>query len=350
MNCPNCGKESVEDAKFCESCGAPLVSGVSEPAAPVPPAPASPFNAPEPSMPIGTNTAQSSVPQAPAQMQSGYAPYEPPAQPYGTQNGYAASNANTQQGYYTQPGSSQQNPYQNAYQAPYGQPVYQGAYDGAIYPMSDSDRTLRLINFILCLVSTITCALLIIPLAWMLPMTIISWGIYKGKKRNTTAFGVCTLLFVNLIGGIFFCARTKTNSGSTAAKYEQPEVQPQENGPQWAIFSYAAVAPTHSLASKHEDRPIRKKPHKGNSTARVLAFLQHHIAIHRTALSIGGKTRNFSRLAPFTRSGNKRIDFKLFEIMAIAPQTGFILPPKEVIACFKLRRIEPSRSELALRL
>lgn len=110
MNCPNCGKESVEGAKFCESCGAPLVSEVSEPAAPVPPAPASPFNAPEPSMPIGTNTAQSSVPQAPAQMQSDFAPYEPPAQAYGTQNGYAAPNANTQQGYYTQPGPSQQNP------------------------------------------------------------------------------------------------------------------------------------------------------------------------------------------------------------------------------------------------
>ena len=110
MNCPNCGKESVESAKFCESCGAPLVSEVSKPAAPVPPAPASPFNAPEPSMPVGTNTAQSSTPQAPAQMQSGYAPYEPPAQPYGTQNGYAVPNANTQQGYYTQPDPSQQNP------------------------------------------------------------------------------------------------------------------------------------------------------------------------------------------------------------------------------------------------
>ena len=45
MNCPNCGKESVEGAKFCESCGAPLVSEVSEPAAPVPPAPASPVDA-----------------------------------------------------------------------------------------------------------------------------------------------------------------------------------------------------------------------------------------------------------------------------------------------------------------
>ena len=213
MNCPNCGKESVEGAKFCESCGAPLVSEVSEPAvkpaAPVPPAPASPFDAPEPSMPVNTGMAQPSAPQTPAQTQSGYAPYEPPTQPYGTQNGYAAPNANTQQGYYAQPDPSQQNPYQNAYQAPYGQPAYQGAYNGAIYPMSDSDRTLRLINFILCLVSTITCALFIIPLAWMLPMTIISWGIYKGKKRNTTAFGVCTLLFVNLIGGILLLCSHK---------------------------------------------------------------------------------------------------------------------------------------------
>ena len=52
--------------------------------------------------------------------------------------------------------------------------------------------------------------------------------------------------------------------------------------------------PRVRLPSKHEDRPVRKKPHKGNSTARVLAFLQHHIAIHRAALSIGGKTRTSS--------------------------------------------------------
>ena len=192
MNCPNCGKESVEGAKFCESCGAPLVSDVSAPAAAsaaVPPAPASPFDAPEPT-----------APQPTAQTQSGYAPYEPPAQPY-AQNGYAAPNAQTQQGYYAQPNPSQQNPYQQPYQAPYGQPVYQGGYDGALYPMSDTDRTLRLINFILCLVSTVVGGFLIIPLAWMIPMTVISWGIYKGKKRNTIAFGVCVLLFVNLIGG-----------------------------------------------------------------------------------------------------------------------------------------------------
>ena len=119
------------------------------------------------------------------------------------------------------------------------------------------------------------------------------------------------------------------------------------NGP---FFSYAAVAPARSLAAEARRPTDTQETSKRNSSASVLAFLQHHIAIHRAALSVGGKTRNFSRLVPFTRSGNKRIDFKLFEIMTIAPQTGFILPPKEVIACFKLRRIEPSRSELALRL
>ena len=41
-----------------------------------------------------------------------------------------------------------------------------------------------------------------IPLAWMIPMTVISWGIYKGTRANTVAFGVCTLIFVDLISGI----------------------------------------------------------------------------------------------------------------------------------------------------
>ena len=35
----------------------------------------------------------------------------------------------------------------------------------------------------------------------MIPMTVMSWGIYKGTRANTVAFGVCNLLFVNTIGG-----------------------------------------------------------------------------------------------------------------------------------------------------
>lgn len=43
-----------------------------------------------------------------------------------------------------------------------------------------------------------------LPLAWMSPMTVMSWGIYKGTRANTVAFGVCNLLFMNTIffGGL----------------------------------------------------------------------------------------------------------------------------------------------------
>ena len=74
---------------------------------------------------------------------------------------------------------------------------------------SNNDSGLRLAAFILNIISTIGSAILVIPLAWMIPMTVISWGIYKGTKRNTVAFGVCTLLFLNLIGGILLLISTK---------------------------------------------------------------------------------------------------------------------------------------------
>ncbi len=163
MKCPSCGTEADESAKFCGVCGAPLPSATA--------APASPFAEPA-SSPNQTN------PQ-----QAGGAPAAP-ASPYAQQAG-------------AQPAS------------PYGQAQYQPGYVGTTYPMTDSDKTLRLINFILCLITTIVCAIAIIPLAWMIPMTVISWGIYKGTKRNTVAFGVCTLLFVSVIGGILLLCSTK---------------------------------------------------------------------------------------------------------------------------------------------
>jgi len=73
---------------------------------------------------------------------------------------------------------------------------------GVAYPRSSSDQTLCLVAFIFNVISCVGFGWLLIPLAWMIPMTVISWGIYKGTKRNTTAFGVCTLLFVDLVAGI----------------------------------------------------------------------------------------------------------------------------------------------------
>lgn len=74
---------------------------------------------------------------------------------------------------------------------------------------NDTDQTLRLIAFIFNIVNLVSVGWLIIPLAWMIPMTVISWGIYKGTKRNTTAFGVCTLIFVNLVSGILLLVSKK---------------------------------------------------------------------------------------------------------------------------------------------
>lgn len=78
-----------------------------------------------------------------------------------------------------------------------------------VYPMTNQDRVFRLIVFLLNIISCLGWAMLIIPLAWMIPMTICSWNIYKGKRANTTAFGVCTLIFLNLISGILLLLSLK---------------------------------------------------------------------------------------------------------------------------------------------
>lgn len=92
---------------------------------------------------------------------------------------------------------------------PAAQPYYGQAVPAAGYVQSNNDTTLRLIAFILCIVSTVSVCWAIIPLAWMIPMTVRCWGIYKGTKPNTTAFGVCTLIFVSIIGGILLLVSKK---------------------------------------------------------------------------------------------------------------------------------------------
>ena len=76
-------------------------------------------------------------------------------------------------------------------------------YPGATYPMSESDRTMRLIAFILDIVSCVAgIGLYLIPLVWMIPMTVIAWGIYKGTRECSTTFAVVELIFTNFISGI----------------------------------------------------------------------------------------------------------------------------------------------------
>ena len=108
----------------------------------------------------------------------------------------------------TQPTQPTQ-PQQQAQPQGYGQVPQQS---GQVYaqPVNNStDDTLRLIAFILAIVSTVSVCWAIIPLAWMIPMTVHTWGIYKRTKANTTAFGVCSLIFLNLIGGILLLVSTR---------------------------------------------------------------------------------------------------------------------------------------------
>lgn len=186
-------------------------STMSEP--PAAPDPAQAFdNAPcqgQAAQPYGTDQAE----------QQASDPYQPqaaqPQQPYGAGQGYDPYQAQSQQPYGAGQGAYQQQPYQASYEQP--QPAYQQVYaqpmapaaPAALYPMTDTDRNLRLVAFIFCILSLVGSCWLIIPLAWMIPMSVISWGIYKGTKANTVAFDVCTLIFCSLVAGILLLCSNK---------------------------------------------------------------------------------------------------------------------------------------------
>ncbi len=61
---------------------------------------------------------------------------------------------------------------------------------------------MKLAVFIFCLLSTVVYGIWIIPLCWCIPMTVYVYKYYKGTKDLGVGFKICTLLFVNMIGGI----------------------------------------------------------------------------------------------------------------------------------------------------
>lgn len=142
-------------------------------------------------------------PQMPQQV-----PYQPPQQPQQPQQmPYQPPQQPQQAPYQAQQGYQMQQAYQQSPQQPYG--YAQPAATNGVYYVSDQDKTLRLIAFIFNIISLVLACWLIIPLAWMIPMCVISWGIYKGTKANTVAFGVCTLIFMSLVGGILLLISKK---------------------------------------------------------------------------------------------------------------------------------------------
>lgn len=175
MNCcSNCGSFVPDDAVFCSKCGSKISQQVSQPS---------------------------------ESYQQAYANHIDSQQVQVNQDSNSQVYAN--QGN-LQPQFNQANQNYNAqYQTNASWQPTDAVYFEVKPVMSDKDRTLRLIAFIFNLISTIAVCWAVIPLAWMIPMTVVSWGIYKGTRKNTVAFGVCTLIFLSLVGGILLLCSQK---------------------------------------------------------------------------------------------------------------------------------------------
>lgn len=176
MNCcSNCGSFVPDDAVFCSKCGSKISQQVSQPS---------------------------------ESYQQAYANHIDSQQVQVNQDSNSQVYAN--QAFNSQPQLNQANQNYNAqYQTNASWQPTDAVYFDVKPVMSDKDRTLRLIAFIFNLISTVAVCWAVIPLAWMIPMTVVSWGIYKGTRKNTVAFGVCTLIFLSLVGGILLLCSKK---------------------------------------------------------------------------------------------------------------------------------------------
>ena len=74
-----------------------------------------------------------------------------------------------------------------------------------------SSNTLGLVAKILMIISTVICGLYLIPLAWMLPMTICLSKKLKNNQPISVGFKICILLFVNTISGILLLCMKDEN-------------------------------------------------------------------------------------------------------------------------------------------
>lgn len=72
----------------------------------------------------------------------------------------------------------------------------------------NNDKALKKIALIFMIISTVGGGLALIPLIWMLPMTLSYSKKIKNEESVSMGFKVCTLLFVNMIPGILMlCAK-----------------------------------------------------------------------------------------------------------------------------------------------
>ena len=64
------------------------------------------------------------------------------------------------------------------------------------------DDSLMTVALVFCIISCVIAGWAIIPLCWMIPMTVSLNNKIKNKEPISVAFKVCTLLFLSFIAGI----------------------------------------------------------------------------------------------------------------------------------------------------
>ena len=64
------------------------------------------------------------------------------------------------------------------------------------------DESLLTVALVFCIISCVLVGWSLIPLCWMIPMTVSLNNRIKNKEPISVAFKVCTLLFVSVIAGI----------------------------------------------------------------------------------------------------------------------------------------------------
>lgn len=145
--------------------------------------------------------------------QQAYDPYQAQAQqPYGAGQGYDPYQA---QQPYQQPYQATYEQPQPAYQQVYAQPVAPAA-PTALYPMTDTDRNLRLVAFIFCILSLVGSCWLIIPLAWMIPMSVISWASTRAPRPTPSPSACAPSSSARWWPASCCCARTRIGKALSA--------------------------------------------------------------------------------------------------------------------------------------
>ena len=66
----------------------------------------------------------------------------------------------------------------------------------------DSDHTLIVITEVFMILGCVSYGIALIPLAWCIPMTVSLFRSFQNRTPTSTAFKVCTLIFVSLVAGI----------------------------------------------------------------------------------------------------------------------------------------------------